>query len=94
MELSLYILGLINKLIDSKRDFIVKPYGTSSIKLQDEDSEIVFEVKGIGMLEIHWIEYTNGVFKRKFLIYEDCTEKQLMKAISETFFLKEVSADE
>jgi hypothetical protein len=94
MELSLYILGLINKLINSKRDFIVEDYGTSSIKLHDDDSEIVFEVTDVNILKIHWIKYANGVFRRNFVLFEECTEKQLMKAISETFFLEEVSADE
>lgn len=94
MELSLYILGLINKLINSKRDFIVEDYGTSSIKLHDDDSEIVFEVTGVNILKIHWIKYANGVFRHNFVLFEECTEKQLMKAISKTFFLEEVSADE
>jgi hypothetical protein len=91
MALYLYVLALINKLINSKRDFLVEDYGTSSIKLHDNDSEIVFEVTGVGMLKIHWIKYANGVFRRNFIGFEECTEKQLMEAVSETFFLKEVS---
>lgn len=94
MELSLYTLSLINKLINSKRDFVVEDYAESCIRLHDGESEIVFSVTAVGMLEIRWIEYTNGIFNRKFIMFEDCTEKQLMKAVSETFFLKEVSADE
>ena len=94
MALYLYILALINKLINSKRDFLVEDYGTSSIKLHDGESEIVFEVTDVNILKIHWIKYANGVFRRNFIVFEECTEKQLMKAISETFYLKKVSADE
>jgi hypothetical protein len=91
MEKTLYILKLINKLTNSKRDFVVEDFSKSCIKLHDCESEIVFEVTGVGMLNVHWIKYANEPFNREFLIFEDCDEKQLMRAISETFYLKKVS---